>query len=117
MASLELTPVVIHYTVTPESVLARVRTYAGDRAIEEKTVEIPHDGLKSVAPEDVCPALGIDGAIWGGDDAGMALRKDILPPVVEKPVVVEKTKDERLAILVVQIAELEKMKALLEAIP
>lgn len=85
MATIDLIPVVIYYSVTPEHVEVRVRTYAGTVAIREETQTIAHGDLKvqaqksgraDFAPEDVV-ALVPD-AKWGGDPAVSALRADIL---------------------------------------
>lgn len=104
MAAIELVPVLIHYTVSVgrngSQIHARVRTYAGDRAIEEKSYEFPENALIVACgkPEwtesDLCawvPQLGratkeLEGLAWGMEETKKPLVRDILSePTVETP--------------------------------
>lgn len=104
MASIELVPVLIHYTVSVgrngAQIHARVRTYAGDRAIEEKSYTFPENALivacgnAEWTEDDLCahvPSLTVGskdlaGLEWGGTDERKALVQDILAEAqVETP--------------------------------
>lgn len=90
MATIELVPVCIHYTVSPKQVYARVRVYAGATAIQELTHPIPLDLLQKYAESagrkqwtwrDVTAVLekefAQEGCLWGDEDGAAALVGDV----------------------------------------
>ena len=106
MATVDIVPVVLFFSVTPEDVYVRIRTYAGEKAIEESGHYLPREKFgATVLPEDVCKQVPVEGAIWGGDPEGTALRKDILPKEGEKAA--PPTDEEVKAALAKQIEELQ----------
>lgn len=102
MATVALTPVLIWYAPSPEGVVARVRTYAGEVAIDERVYGDPSTPNHTLMPEeeltelaqadgrsvwderDIIKHLGIPDLVWAGSDEGRALYKDIAPQIVAR---------------------------------
>lgn len=95
MPQVEITEVLVWYAVTPNGVEARVRKYAGDVAIQERSLPViaetsltdraKADGRDTWTEKDICAE--VSGALWAGDGAaGAALSIDIYPA---KPAPVE----------------------------
>lgn len=87
MASVELLPILIHYNVTPERVEARVRIYAGERAVHEEAFTFEEgivqahaekDGRATWDERDLCALVPLDDVRSGGETVGQQLRRDIL---------------------------------------
>jgi hypothetical protein len=82
MASVEITPVVIHYTVAPKSVSVRVRHYAGTVAFKEDSHDVPMDavlheagkaGRTEITTADVLAATPLADVKWALDAAAIDL--------------------------------------------
>lgn len=86
MAQIELTPVVIWYSVMPGRVEARVRWYAGEIAVKEEshilgeaelTVVAEADHRTTWSERDICGLLPMPDATWAGEPVGATLKQDI----------------------------------------
>lgn len=96
MPTIEITPVVLHYTTFaidggPHGgmVDVRVRTYAAEKAIEERSHLLAEsevqshaeaDGRSTWDERDLCALIPDAGALWSGTDLGAQLKKDITAP-------------------------------------
>lgn len=89
--TIELTHVLVMYIVCGDRVECRVRTYAGDTAIEEASVSFSQAGLTAAAQargektwdeSDILTLTGCDH--WITDATGKQVAADVLTPEIEQ---------------------------------
>lgn len=89
--TIELTYVLVMYIVCGDRVECRVRTYAGDAALEEASIAFSQSDLTKAAQErgastwDESDILSVTGCVhWIGDTEGAAVASDIMTPEIVK---------------------------------